>query len=420
METFAYRHNRLFCEEVALAEIANTYGTPCYVYSRAALESYWRAFDEALTSCRHLICYAVKANSNLAVLDVLARLGSGFDIVSVGELERVLAAGGDPAKVIFSGVGKADAEMHRALTVGISCFNVESAGELDALQRVACKLGKDAPVALRVNPDVDALSHPYIATGLKETKFGIPIEQAATLYAQATSMKGIVIKGIACHIGSQLTSLPPFIDALERVLALTDRLAEKGLNLQHINLGGGLGIRYREENPPAPGDYAAAVRRLLAGRSLEIVLEPGRAIAGNAGLLLTRTLYLKTTSAEHRFAIVDAAMNDLLRVPLYGAWHDIVPVEPRRLEPKPVPLDVVGPVCESADFLGRQRRLNIHPGDLLAVRSTGAYGFAMSSNYNSRPRAPEIMVDGYRAHLVRARESVPDLFALESVLPSSA
>ncbi len=418
METFNYRHNRLFCEDVDLGEIANAYGTPCYVYSRAALEYHWRAFDEALTNCEHLICYAVKANSNLAVLDVLARLGSGFDIVSVGELERVLAAGGDPEKVIFSGVGKTEAEMRRALTLGISCFNVESASELEALHRLACKLGKDAPVALRVNPDVDALSHPYIATGLTETKFGIPVDQAAALYAQAANMSGIVVKGIDCHIGSQLTSLSPFIEALERVLALIDQLGENGLSLQHINLGGGLGIRYREEKPPAPRDYAAAVRRLLGGRSLGIVLEPGRAIAGNAGILLTRTLYLKTTSAEHRFAIVDAAMNDLLRVPLYGAWHDIVPIEGRRFEPKAAPLDIVGPVCESADFLGRGRALAVRPGDLLAVRSAGAYGFVMSSNYNSRPRAPEIMVDGHRAHLVRARESVADLFALESLLPS--
>jgi len=417
-EAFTYRNDRLYGEDVDLTEVANTYGTPCYVYSREAFERHWRAFDEALANWDHLICYAVKANSNLAVLDVLARLGSGFDIVSIGELERVLVAGGDPAKVVFSGVGKTNAEMRRALTVGIGCFNVESAAELDALHRVACEFGKAAPVALRVNPDVDALSHPYIATGLRETKFGIPLEQAATLYAKAASMTGIIIKGIGCHIGSQLTSLAPFVDALKRVLRLTDQLAEKGLSLQHINLGGGLGIRYRDENPPEPREYVAAIRRLLAGRSLRIVLEPGRAIAGNAGILLTRTVYLKATSAEHRFAIVDAAMNDLLRVSLYGAWHDIVPIERRAPDPIAAPLDIVGPVCESGDFLGRERTLILRPGDLIAVRSAGAYGFVMSSNYNSRPRAPEIMIDGYRTHLVRARETVEDLFALESVLPS--
>jgi diaminopimelate decarboxylase len=418
METFRYRNRRLFCEDVDLTEVANAYGTPCYVYSRQALEYHWRAFDEPLANCDHLVCYAVKANSNLAVLDVLARLGSGFDIVSVGELERVLAAGGDPAKVVFSGVGKTDEEMHRALAVGISCFNVESAAELDALRRVANKVGKVAHVALRVNPDVDALSHPYIATGLKETKFGIPIEEAADLYARAASTTGIVIKGIDCHIGSQLTSLPPFTNALERVLALTDKLAENGFGLQHINFGGGLGIRYRDETPPEPREYVATMRRLLDGRSLRIILEPGRAIAGNAGILLTRTVYRKTTSAKHHFAIVDAAMNDLIRVALYGAWHDIVPIEPRPADPAAAPVDIVGPVCESGDFLGRERALNLRQGDLIAVRSAGAYGFVMSSNYNSRPRAPEIMVDGCRAHLVRARESVKDLFALESVLPS--
>lgn len=417
-EAFSYRHNRLYCEDVDLTEVANTYGTPCYVYSRDALERHWRAFDEALANWDHLICYAVKANSNLAVLDVLARLGSGFDIVSVGELERVLAAGGDPAKVVFSGVGKTNDEMRRALTVGIGCFNVESAAELDALQRVACELGTTAHMALRVNPDVDALSHPYIATGLRESKFGIPLEQAAALYAKAARMTGIIIKGIDCHIGSQLTSLTPLIDALKRVLVLTDELAEKGLRVQHINVGGGLGIRYRDENPPKPCEYVAAIRRVLAGRSLRLILEPGRAIAGNAGILLTRTVYLKTTSAKHHFAIVDAAMNDLLRVSLYGAWHDIVPIQRRACDPMTAPLDVVGPVCESGDFLGRERTLTLRAGDLVAVRSAGAYGFVMSSNYNSRPRAPEIMVDGSRTHLVRARESVEDLFALESVLPS--
>lgn len=418
MEAFSYRNDRLFCEDVDLAEVASTYGTPCYVYSRQALEENWRLFDAALAGCDHRICYAVKANSNLAVLNVLARLGSGFDIVSVGELERVLVAGGDPAKVIFSGVGKTDEEMRRALSVGISCFNVESSAELEVLHRVACEVGQDAPVALRVNPDVDALSHPYIATGLRENKFGIPLEQAALLYAKAASMARIVIEGIDCHIGSQLTSLAPIVDALERVLRLTEQLAAEGLDLRHINVGGGLGIRYRDENPPAPLEYVNTVRRLLADHSLRLVLEPGRAIAGNAGILLTRTLYRKTTSAKHHFAIVDAAMNDLLRVPLYGAWHDIVPVKRRATDPLAAPLDVVGPVCESADYLGRERTLDIRPGDLMAVRCVGAYGFVMSSNYNSRPRAPEIMVDGHRPHLVRARESVQDLFALESVLPS--
>lgn len=417
MDYFTYRDGRLFCEEVDLAELARTHGTPCYVYSRRTLERHWRAFDRALEGCDHLVCYAVKANSNLAVLNVLARLGSGFDIVSIGELERVLAAGGEHARVVFSGVGKTTAEMHRALTLGIGCFNVESSGELEALHQVASALGKRAPVALRVNPDVDPLSHPYITTGIKENKFGIPIEQAPALYAQAARMAHIAIEGIACHIGSQLTALEPFVLALERTLALADELVERGITIRHIDLGGGLGIRYCDETPPEPSAYARIIRQRLANRPFKLILEPGRAIAGNAGILLTRVLYLKP-SADRRFAIVDAAMNDLLRVALYAAWHAIVPVHLADGSRDAVPYDVVGPVCESGDLLGRERPLVLQPNDLLAVRSAGAYGFVMSSNYNSRPRPPEIMVDGDRAHLVRPRETLQELFGRESMLPS--
>ena len=415
MDHFNYRDNLLHAEDLPLTAIAQQFGTPCYVYSRATLERHWYAFDRAFQGHPHLICFAVKANANLGVLSVLARLGSGFDIVSVGELERVLAAGGEPGKVIFSGVGKREDELRRALTVGIRCFNVESEPELERLDRVAGDLGLVAPVSLRVNPDVDARTHPYIATGLKENKFGIDIRAAEAVYRQAARMPHLRVTGIDCHIGSQLTDLAPFLAALERVLALTDRLATAGIPIGHLDLGGGLGIRYLGEHPPEPAAYAAALLHRLGGRGHEIILEPGRAIVGNAGILLTRVEYLKPT--EHRrFAVVDAAMNDLLRPALYQAVQDIVPV---RLDSAadPARYDLVGPVCETGDFLGKDRLLALAPGDLLAVRGSGAYGFSMSSNYNSRPRAAEVMVDGGQAHLVRRRESIADLMAGESLLP---
>jgi diaminopimelate decarboxylase len=401
-------------EDVDLSQIADTYGTPCYVYSRANIEHHWHAFDRALEGHEHLLCYAVKANSNLAVLNVLARLGSGFDIVSGGELERVVVAGGDPAKVVFSGVGKTAAEMRRGLELGIACFNVESEPELGRLNRVARETGARAPISLRVNPDVDPRTHPYIATGLRESKFGIPIERAARIYHNAVELPHIRIVGADCHIGSQLTSVGPLVDALERMLDLVDRLASDGIALEHLDLGGGLGIRYDDEHPPQPGDLSAALGRHLAGRRIKLLLEPGRAIVGNAGVLLTRVEYLKQTNGHH-FAIVDAAMNDLLRPALYGAWQQIVPVRPRA--GRGHRYDVVGPVCETGDFLGKGRELNLKAGDLLAVRSAGAYGFTMSSNYNSRPRAAEVMVDGDQAHLVRHRETVQELYEGESVLP---
>ena len=415
MDHFCYRDDALWAEEVPLAVIAERFGTPCYVYSRATLERHWRAFDTAFHGHAHLICFAVKANSSLAVLDVLARLGSGFDIVSVGELERVLAAGGDPKRVIFSGVGKRDDEIRRALEVGIRGFNVESEAELMRLDRLAGEQGVVAPISLRVNPDVDARTHPYIATGLKENKFGIDIAAAEAVYREAAELPNIAVTGIDCHIGSQLTELAPFVDALHRVLALAERLTELGMPISHLDLGGGLGIRYMDEQPPEPGDYAAVIREHLADLPYEILLEPGRAIAGNAGVLLTRVEYLKPT-AHKRFAILDAAMNDLLRPALYQARQEIVPV--RRNEAVPPALyDLVGPVCETGDFLAKERALALSPGDLLAVRGCGAYGFVMSSNYNSRPRAAEVMVDGDQVHLVRRRETLADLYAGESRLP---
>ena len=414
MDHFHYRDGELFAEDVPLARVAETHGTPCYVYSRATLERHWQAFDAALSGREHLICYAVKANSSLAILNLLARLGSGFDIVSVGELERVLAAGGDPAKVVFSGVGKRADEIRRALEVGIHCFNVESEPELERLNAVAGETGRRAPVSLRVNPDVDAKTHPYISTGLKENKFGIDIALAADIYARAADMPHIEIRGVDCHIGSQLTETRPFLDALDRVLALVDELAARGIRLTHLDLGGGLGIQYRDETPPLPADYMAEVMARLGDRRLTLLVEPGRAIAGNAGVLLTRVEYLKHT--EHKdFAIIDAAMNDLIRPTLYQAWQAIVPVTPR--EGTPRRYDLVGPVCETGDFLGKDRELVLEPGDLLAVRSAGAYGFTMSSNYNSRPRVAEVLVDGERMHLARERESLASLFAPEHLLP---
>jgi len=415
MDHFNYRDDRLHAESVPLTEIAERFGTPCYVYSRATLERHWRAFDRSLGDHPHLICLAVKANSNLAVLNLMARLGSGFDIVSVGELERVLAAGGEPSRVIFSGVGKREDEIRRALEVGIRCFNVESEPELLRIDRLAEELGVTAPVSLRVNPDVDARTHPYIATGLKENKFGIDIKVAEGVYRRAADLPNLRVAGIDCHIGSQLTDLAPFLAALDRVLDLADRLESMGIPITHLDLGGGLGIRYTQEIPPEPAAYAGALLHRLGGRPYEVILEPGRAIVGNAGVLLTRVEYLKPT-AHHRFAVLDAAMNDLLRPALYQAQQEIVPVcldtgaEPARY-------DLVGPVCETADFLGKDRLLALAPGDLLAVRGSGAYGFSMSSNYNSRPRAAEVMVDGSEAHLVRRRETIAELFAGECLLP---
>lgn len=414
MDHFSYRDGRLYGEDVELAAIAARHGTPCYVYSRATIERHWRAFDQALEGQDHLVCYAVKANSNLAALNVMARLGSGFDIVSVGELERVLRAGGDPAKVVFSGVGKRADELRRALEVGIQCFNVESAGELERLDEVAGGMGRRAPVSLRVNPDVDARTHPYISTGLKENKFGIDIAAAPELYARAAQLSHIEVVGVDCHIGSQLTEVAPFVAALDRVLALIDKLAAQGIALKHLDIGGGLGITYNHETPPSPGEYATALRERMRGRKLKVLIEPGRAIVGNAGLLLTRVEYLKHTPHKN-FAIVDAGMNDLIRPALYDAWQAIVPVVERAGGVKHY--DVVGPVCETGDFLGKDRSLCLEPGDLLAVRSAGAYGFSMSSTYNSRPRAAELMVDGSKVHVVRERESIEDLMAGESVLP---
>ena len=415
MDHFHYRDGRLFGEDIDLAELVAEYGSPLYVYSKATISRHAEVMKKALGGHPHMICYAVKANGNLAVLDLIARLGLGFDIVSVGELERVLRAGGDPGKVVFSGVGKRADEIRRALAVGIRCFNVESEGELRRLNAIARDMGMRAPVSLRVNPDVDAKTHPYIATGLKQNKFGIDIRRAREVYLKAADLTGIEITGVACHIGSQLTSTGPFVDSLERVLKLVDRLAAERITLQHVDVGGGLGIRYRDEQPPSPDEYVDALLGALAGRRLELWLEPGRVIVGNAGVLLTRVEYLKDET-EPAFAIVDAGMNDLLRPALYDAWQEILPVIPRADTPARR-YDIVGPVCETADFLGRERMLALSEGDLLAIRAAGAYGFAMASQYNARPRPAEIMVDGDRAHLVRSRESVDDLMAGERLLP---
>lgn len=415
MQPFEYRDNVLFAEGVALPVIAERFGTPTYVYSRAHIEAQYRAYADALVGMPHLVCFAVKANSNLGVLNVLARLGAGFDIVSRGELERVLAAGGEPGKIVFSGVGKSREDMRRALEVGVHCFNVESAEELERLQEVATSLGKRAPISLRVNPDVDAGTHPYISTGLKENKFGIDIARAEAVYARAAELPNLEILGVDCHIGSQLTSLSPFLDALDRLLALVDRLAERGIRIRHLDLGGGLGVQYRDEQPPLAGDYIAAVRERIAGRDLALVFEPGRSIVANAGVLLTRVEFLKRTDHKN-FAIVDAAMNDLIRPALYQAWMDIVPVA--HGDAPTDRYDIVGPICETGDFLGKDRDLAIREGDLLAVRSAGAYGFVMSSNYNTRGRAAEVIVDGDQVHEVRRRETLTELFAGESLLPT--
>jgi diaminopimelate decarboxylase len=412
MDHFEYRIGRLFAEDIDVSRIAAEVGTPCYVYSRATLERHWRAFDSVFAGHEHLVCFAVKANSNLAVLNVLARLGSGFDIVSVGELERVLVAGGEPSKVVFSGVGKTAPEMRRALEVGIHCFNVESVAELDLLNTVAGEMGQRAPISLRVNPDVDAKTHPYISTGLRQNKFGIDIREA--VYRHARELPYLDITGVDCHIGSQLCEVAPFVDATARLLALIDALAAEGITLRHVDVGGGLGIPYRGETPPSPAEYAQAILAPLKSRGLKIIMEPGRAIAGNAGILLTRVNFLKP-GEERNFAIVDAAMNDLIRPALYQAWQEIIPAVPRNDGQAHV-YDIVGPVCETGDFLGKDRELNVQPGDLLAVRSAGAYGFTMSSNYNTRPRAAEVMVDGGAYHVVRQREALEDLWRGESVL----
>jgi diaminopimelate decarboxylase len=415
MDPFHTRDGQLYAEGVALTDIARQFGTPCYVYSRAAIEGQWHAFDQAFAEVPHLICYAVKANSSLAVLNILSRLGSGFDIVSVGELERVIRAGGDPGKVIFSGVGKRADEMQSALETGIRCFNVESVEELERLNDVAGEVGMRAPVSLRVNPDVDANTHPYIATGLNENKFGIAVKSARNLFRQAVTMPNINIVGAGFHIGSQVTEMGPFLDAFRRLLMLVGELESDGIKIKHLDIGGGLGIRYRDEHAPTPADYGASFLKALEHRPYEILVEPGRAIVGNAGVLLTRIEYLKHTEQKN-FVIVDAAMNDLVRPALYDAWHDIVPVVTDKTSPARR-YDIVGPVCESADYLGKARELSVQSGDLLAVRSAGAYGFCMSSTYNSRPRAAEIIVDGEEAHLGRARQTLEDLMAGEFQLP---
>ena len=414
MTPLVERDDGLAVEGVPLAEIAARHGTPCFIYSRAALESAYRQFDGAFAGVDHLTCYALKANSNLAVLDVFARLGSGFDVVSGGELARVVAAGGDPAKVVFSGVGKSESELRQALELGIRCFNVESASELERLDRIAAEAGKRARVSFRINPDVDPGTHPYIATGLKENKFGVPFVEALSLYRRAAEKAHIELVGIDIHIGSQITALEPYRAAAVKVLELVDTLAATGIRLKHVDLGGGLGIRYRDETPLELAEYAAMVRELFRGRTESLLFEPGRRLTGNAGVLLTRVMYLKP-GAERSFAIVDAAMNDLVRPALYDAWHAVRAVRPRTTHPRL--WQIVGPVCESADFLARDRELALAEGDLLAILSAGAYAMSMSSNYNSRPRAAEVLIDGATMHLAARRETIAELFARESRLP---
>jgi len=416
MDHFQYRDDQLHCEDVSVQSIVKAFSTPTYIYSRATLERHWKAFDDAFEGRPHLICYAVKANSNIAVLNVLARLGSGFDIVSLGELERVLTAGGLPEKIVFSGVGKRHDEIRRCLEVGIRCFNVEVADELDRINSIAAELGMVANISIRVNPDVDAQTHPYISTGLKENKFGLDIETAFVEYQRAKQLKSLNVVGLDCHIGSQLTEITPFVDALDRVLGLLQRLEDVGIKIDHLDLGGGLGIRYRDENPVLPEDYVKALYQRLGDLPYEIILEPGRAIAGNAGILVTKVEYIKPT-ADKQFAIIDAAMNDLMRPALYQAWQEIVPVQ-LGSKVAPAVYDIVGPVCETGDFLGKDRELAITEGDLLAVRSSGAYGFTMSSNYNSRPSVAEVMVDGDQLHLIGKRQSIESLWQNEQLLPS--
>src|SRR5690554_66287 len=416
MSDFALKNGVLHAESVSLKALADSHGTPLYVYSRAAIERQWRSFTEYLPE-PHRVCFAVKANSNLAVLQVLARLGAGFDVVSGGEIARVLKAGGQAERIVFSGVAKTDAEVREALQLGIGQFNVESRTELEQINRIALELGVEAAISLRVNPDVDAQTHPYIATGLEQNKFGIAMAEAVASYEQAAQLPGLKIVGVACHIGSQLTQIQPFLDAMERMLELIEQLADKGIQLQHLDMGGGLGVRYGAEAPPPVSDYIQALLHKLSNRkhlNLALYLEPGRAIVANAGVLLTRVELLKSNKIKH-FVMVDAGMNDLLRPSLYQAWHDIVNVEPR--QGSPIQGDIVGPVCETGDFLGQNRTLVVQPHDVLAVMSAGAYGFTMSSNYNSRPRPAEIMVDGADVYLIRARETREDLWRGESLIP---
>ncbi|MFQ1014425.1 diaminopimelate decarboxylase [Avibacterium paragallinarum] len=416
MDFFQYKDDQLMAEQVPVAEIAQQFGTPAYIYSRATLERHWRAFDNALGDHPHLICFAVKSNPNLAILNIMAKLGSGFDIVSQGELERVLAAGGDAAKVVFSGVAKSEQEIERALNVGIRCFNVESLAELYRINDVARRLNKIAPISLRVNPDVDAHTHPYISTGLKENKFGVSVNEAREVYRIASQLPHIKITGMDCHIGSQLTEIQPFLDATDRLIVLMQQLAQDGIELQHLDLGGGLGVTYKDENAPHPSEYAKALlAKLKDYPNLEIILEPGRAITANAGILLTKVEYLKSNESRN-FAIVDTGMNDMIRPALYQAYMNIIEVD-RSLPRETKVYDVVGPICETSDFLGKQRELAIAQGDLIAQRSAGAYGASMASTYNSRPRAIEVMVDGDQAHLIKRRESYSELWQLESVLP---
>lgn len=417
MSHFSRRDGQLHIDNVALAGLAAEHGTPAYVYSKAAISEQFLAYQQAMGEQDHLICYAVKANCSLAILNILAKLGAGFDIVSGGELERVLAAGGQPQKIVFSGVGKSHEEITLALQTGIHCFNVESTAELERIQHIAQNLDIVAPISIRVNPDVDAGTHPYISTGLKENKFGIDIDSVIAVYQRAASLSHVAIKGVDCHIGSQLTEIAPFIDAMDRVLLLIDRVAEAGIVIEHIDLGGGLGVRYQDEQPPAIGDYIQAIRQRLGARDLRLILEPGRSIVANAGVLLTKVEYLKE-AGDKNFAIVDAAMNDMLRPALYEAWLDIETVSDNTQAGTGV-YDIVGPVCETGDFLGKQRSLVIAEGDLLCIHSAGAYGMAMSSNYNSRPRAVEIMVDNSDVHVVRVRETKADLMRGESLLPDS-
>lgn len=414
MDFFQYKNEQLYVEDLPVKQLAEEFGTPLYIYSRATLERHWHAFDSALGEHPHLICYAVKANSNIGILNVMAKLGSGFDIVSQGELERVLAAGGDASKVVFSGVAKSRAEIMRALEVGIRCFNVESVAELHHINQIAGEMGKVAPISLRVNPDVDAHTHPYISTGLKENKFGVSVDEAREVYKLAATLPHVKITGMDCHIGSQLTELQPFLDATDRLIRLIEQLKEDGITLKHLDLGGGLGVTYTDETPPHPSDYATALLNKLKNyEDLEIILEPGRAIAANAGILLAKVQYLKSNES-HNFAITDTGMNDMIRPALYEAYMNIIEID-RTLEREKAIYDVVGPVCETSDFLGKQRELAIAEGDYIAQRSAGAYGASMSSNYNSRPRTAEVLVDRDKAHLIRRRESLSELWALESI-----
>ncbi|WP_294791237.1 diaminopimelate decarboxylase [uncultured Haemophilus sp.] len=414
MDFFQYKNEQLYVEDLPVKQLAEEFGTPLYIYSRATLERHWHAFDSALGKHPHLICYAVKANSNIGILNVMAKLGSGFDIVSQGELERVLAAGGEASKVVFSGVAKSRAEIMRALEVGIRCFNVESVAELHHINQIAGEMGKVAPISLRVNPDVDAHTHPYISTGLKENKFGVSVDEAREVYKLAATLSHVKITGMDCHIGSQLTELQPFLDATDRLIRLMEQLKEDGITLKHLDLGGGLGVTYTDETPPHPSDYATALlNKLKDYEDLEIILEPGRAIAANAGILVAKVQYLKSNESRN-FAITDTGMNDMIRPALYEAYMNIIEID-RTLGRKKAIYDVVGPVCETSDFLGKQRELAIAEGDYIAQRSAGAYGASMSSNYNSRPRTAEVLVDGNKAHLIRRRENLSELWALESI-----